>query len=108
VLYNDLTQKALPKVMQIARNRDKIVVTTHLITEKSTKKLPHSPTIESAFPYDRVFVIITAVLADIIRSVVYKRKQKTDVKLISKKLYHQIKRIIRISCRKSYRIVWIK
>lgn len=111
--------EALPKAIERAQNGDKIIVTTHLIRESCFKKLPLSPTIKPTFPFDRISVIITVFVADLLRFIIYvykictgketvrqnRMKRKSKIKDI---LANRIKRIIKILFRRSYKIIWEK
>lgn len=118
-LYEDLIETALPKVMIHAKKGDRIILRTYLLKESFFEKLPSSPSIRPIFPFDRLLVIITVIIADIFRTIIflyrkYICKEKPEPSRIQDKsniktlLMNRLKRIKKISVRRSYEIIWKK
>lgn len=95
VLNKDL-KIALKNILDKIEKGDKIQLDTHLFSEKYLKKVPLNPDIfvsEQSFAI-RLFIILTAILTNIIRYCIFGKKSTINIK----KLYN----------RRWYRLIWTK
>ncbi|KXG75493.1 hypothetical protein AN618_18610 [Fervidicola ferrireducens] len=120
-LYIDLIHEALPKVIEAARNEDKIILKTHLIRENLFHKLPSSPLIEPIPFSDRILVLLTVISTDILRFIFtgyriltgkekkrIKRRTNVNSKVVATVAKKRAERIIKILHHKKYKITWEK